>query len=291
MRLWRGSVMAVAAAAALMVMACGGSPNEPSPPPGNGNGGQSPPPTVNAPPVITSVTASVARAEVDTDVTLTAVVSDAETPVAQLKLEWTVSAGTISGEGTTVTWRTPKNDSTPKDYTVTLTVTETYGTADAAGVRPQQSVTSQSPVIRVHNSPKELGDLSVGFLNDFANSGIPAATCVRDFSDTCQGKAAELKDISDNRDNFDILSSTLRLRTVNVASNQVRADMNVACSFTSRVKKCPDPTDKTCVVGSVGTVTGTCTLTGVYEQKRWWLCDSHFSGTATADAFRTFFRR
>jgi hypothetical protein len=293
MRLSKSSVAALAgaAAAALIFVACGSSPNEPSPPPGNGNGGQSPPPAVNAPPVITSVSASAPRAEVDTDVTLTAVVQDAETPVEQLKLDWTVSAGSISGQGTTVTWRTPKDDSTPKDYTVTLTVTETYGTADASGVRPQQSVTSQSPVIRVHNSPKELGDLSVGFLNDFANSGIPATACVRDFSDSCQGKAAELKDISDNRENFEILSSSLRLRSVSVASSQVRADMNVACSFTSRVKKCPDPTDKTCVVGTVGTVTGDCTLTGVYEQKRWWLCDSHFSGKATADAFRTFFRR
>jgi hypothetical protein len=289
---WGGAKagLAVAAAAALTFAACGGSPSMPSPSQGGSSGGQSSGPTVNNPPAITSIAASTARAEVDTDVTLTAVVEDAETPVSQLKLEWTVSAGVISGQGTTVTWHTPTADPTPKDYTVTLTVTETYGTADAAGVRPQQSVTAQSPVVRVHNSPKELGDLSVGFLTDFANSSIPAATCVRDFSDTCKGKADELGDITANREDFDILASSLRLRSVKVASSQVQANMTVACSFTSRVKKCP-ATDTKCVVGSVGTVAGDCTLTGVYEQKRWWLCDSHFSGTATADAFRSFFKR
>ncbi len=37
------------------------------------------------------------------------------------------------------------------------------------------------------------------FLEEFANSTIPAATTVRNFSNSCAGKAAELKDVTNNR--------------------------------------------------------------------------------------------
>ena len=254
---WGG--LLAACAGALTVIACGSSPMTPSPPSGGGGGVVTPP--ANNPPVIASITASVARAEVDTDVALTATVSDAETPVGQLQFVWTVSAGTISGQGPAVTWHTPKDDATPKDYTVTLTVTETYGTAATGGVH-QQSVTGQSPVVRLHNSPKELGDLSVGFLSDFANSGIPPAVAVRNFSDSCRGKQDELGDVTENRSHFVILDSSLRLKSARVRSNNTQADMTVACAFTSRIIKC-DAGDLKCVVGSVSSVAGDCTLTGV----------------------------
>ena len=275
------------AAATLGAAACGGSPSAPTPP-GSGGGPVTPP--ANAAPVIRSIAASAERAEADTDVTITATIEDAETPVNQLQLTWTVPAGAIVGNGATVTWHTPKDEPTPREYGVTLTVTETYGTANASGVRPQHVVTSQSPLVRVHNSPRELGDLSLTFLRDFANSSVPADAAVRDFSDSCPGKADEFSDVRNNREQFEILGSSLQLRSVRVASNNVRADMTVACSFTSRIKKC-EPGSTGCVVGAVGTVTGDCNLTGVYEQKRWWLCTSNFAGRQTADAFRRFFGR
>jgi len=65
--------------------------------------------------------------------------------------------------------------------------------------------------------------------------------------------------------------------------------MTVACSFTSKIKVC-DPGDKACVVGDVGTARGDCLLTGKYENRRWWLCDSHFAGKL-ADSMRLFFGR
>jgi hypothetical protein len=77
---------------------------------------------------------------------------------------------------------------------------------------------------------------------------------------------------------------------VHVASNNVQADMNVACSFTSKIKQCAAG-DTKCVVGSVGTVAGDCTLTGVYEQQRWWLCDSHFTGSTVPAGFQMFLKR
>jgi hypothetical protein len=284
---WCGGLLAVCAGA-LLVTACGSGPNAPSPPSGGGGGVVIPPP--NTPPVISSITTSVARAEVDTDVAITAAVTDAETPVAQLQFAWTVSAGTINGQGSSVVWHTPKDDPTPKDYTIKLTVTETYGTA-SGGVMPQQSVSAESPVVRLHNSPKELGDLAVGFLTDFANSSVSPATAVRNFSDTCRGKQDELNDITENRSHFVILNSSLRLRSARVRSDNVRADMSVSCGFSSRITKC-DSGDLKCVVGAVSDVAGECTLTGVYEQQRWWLCDSHFIPNGTLKpGFESFLRR
>jgi hypothetical protein len=276
--------LAVLMTAVIASGSCGSSPPAPAPSPVVA------PPVVapNAPPVIESIVASAARTEVDTEVTLTAYVRDAETPVAQLKFEWKADAGTFSGEGPVVVWRAPKDARTPANYTIALTVTETYTTANAAGAAQTNVVNGTSPVIRVHDSPKELGDMAMTFLGDFANSSVSPSTCIRDFSDGCKGKAEEKRDIESNREHLTILNSSLRLRSVRVGANATTADMAVACSFTSRIIKC-DAGDTKCVVGTVGTVTGDCTLTGVYEQQRWWLCDSHFTGTQVPAAFRSFF--
>lgn len=270
---------------------CGGSSNGPTPitpspsssPPSSG-------PALNVAPVIESITAEAERIEVNTDVSLTAVVKDAETPLDQLTYEWKADVGTFSGEGTTVKWRAPVDIRTPADYTITLTVTEMYGNPDALGVRPKNVSTAISPVIRVHNSPKELGDMSILFLSDFATSSTPTSTCLRNFSDSCPGKAEEKRDIDDNRTYLEILSSSLNLRNVTIGTSRTTAKMSVACAFTSRIVKCPTPGpgSSACVVGSVESVKGDCTLTGVYEQKRWWLCDSHFNGTVTAAVRRLF---
>ncbi|HET7216628.1 MAG TPA: hypothetical protein VFJ02_01210 [Vicinamibacterales bacterium] len=277
-RACRSRAAIAATAAALIVAACGGSspttPRDVPAPPA--------PIVANTPPVIESITASQSRVEVDTDVTLTATVRDAETPVAQLRYEWRADTGTITGEGATVRWRAPREIAAPADVVVRLTVTETLPTGGL-----QQSVNGTSPVIRVHDSPKELGALAMAFLGDFANSSVAASTCVRDFSDGCRGKADEKADIEANREHFTILNSSLRLRNVRVASNQLAADVSVSCSFTSRIIKC-DPGSVGCAVGSVGTVAGDCVLTGVYEQNRWWLCTSSFSGSQVPNGFGSF---
>jgi hypothetical protein len=278
----RVAALAVFSAAVMASGSCGSSPATPTPPV------VAPPVTTpNTPPVIESITLSAPRTEVDTDVTLTATVRDAETPVSQLKFEWKAEAGTFSGEGATVKWHAPKDVKTPINYTIQLTVTETYGTSNAVGGVQTNIVNSTAPVIRVHDSPKELGDLSLGFLGDFANSSVSPSTCVKDFSSNCRGRDDEKSDIEANREHFLILNSSLKLKSVKVGANATTGDMTVACSFTSRITKC-DPGSTGCVVGAVGTVAGDCTLTGVYEQDRWWLCTSHFSGAQVPLAFRSF---
>ena len=244
---------------------------------------------MNLPPVVESITLSSDHVEVDAEITLTASVKDQETPVEQLAFAWKASAGTFSGEGPTVKWRAPKDIKTPADYEISLTVTETYGTADNSGKRPQNVTAATAPSVRVHNSPKELGDMAVQFLSDFANSSTSTSTCLRDFSDSCRGKSDERDDIDSNRIHYEILSSSLALRSVNIASSGTFANISVTCSFTSRTKVC-DPGDKLCVVGDVGTARGDCRLTGTYENRRWWLCDSHFVGKLL-DSMRWFFGR
>ena len=259
---------------------CGSSPMSPGP--------VTPPVTaVNTPPVVESIVASATRAEVETDVTITATVRDAETPVAQLKYEWRADAGTFTGEGASVRWRAPKGAPTPADYAIRLTVTETYSASNAVGGSQQNIVNATSPVIRLHDSPKELGDLSMSFLGDFANSSVSPSTCIRDFSDSCRGKADEKADIEWNREHFVVVGSSLRLQNVTVGANGMTGNMSVACRFTSRITKC-EPGDSGCAVGAVGTVAGDCRLTAVYEQQRWWLCSSNFDG-AQVPGFRSFF--
>ena len=259
----------------------GGPPGGPTP--------QPPPPAANQLPVIDSVVSSVQRAEVGTEVIFTATVRDAETPVSQLIFEWAADAGTFNGAGSSISWRPPDNATTPADFVIRLTVREQYGTAPAGGERPEHRVTANSNAVRVHNSVKELGDMAMRFLTDFANSSVSADTCVRDFSSSCPEKAAERSQIQDNRRDYDIQSFSLRLREVVVASDKMTGRMRVDCSFTSRVKACvPGNSIPGCTVGAIERVEGDCNTTGVYEQGRWWLCESRFDG-ALMPLMRGFF--
>jgi hypothetical protein len=246
--------------------------------------------TVNQPPVIDSIAISTDRAEVDTDVTVTATVRDAETPIDQLAFEWKADVGTVTGTGAVVKWRAPKGAPTPRDYTLTLTVTETYGSPDASGVRPKNTTTATSVAVRLHDSSKELADLSMSFLRDFANSSVSPSTCLRDFTDSCPGKKFERDDIENNRNKFQILGSTLNFKEAFVARDQLTANMRATCSFTSRRIKCGPDDSVGCTVGAIENADGDCLLTARYEQKRWWLCDSNFSPNGTlTPSMRAFF--
>jgi len=253
--------------ALLAAISCGGSPpTSPGPAP-------QPPPVSNAAPVIDSVSIAATRLEVGGETTVTATVRDAETPVASLTYQWTATAGTFTGQGSTVTWKAPEGVSTPQDYPLTLTVIEQYGTANA---RQEHRVTSTTAPIRVHDSPRELSNMTIAFLSDFANSSVAPETAVRDFWDGCAGKAAELADVRDNRQHYDNLGFSLGTPRVTLDGARLRANMTVSCQFTSFARSCPSD-EPQCRPGTTGTSAGECRLTGVYESRRWWLCDSGFA--------------
>jgi hypothetical protein len=273
MRVLRAAL--IACLIAIAVYACGGPSAGPTPPP------PPPPPPANTPPQIKSLTASDARAEVDIPITLTAVVEDAETTVANLTFAWTADTGTFSGTGPTVTWTAGQNAVTPADVVLTLTVTERY----TSGTTQAENKVSSTTTVRLNNSPKELREMSLRFLGDFANSKMSPDQCVAEFTDSCRGKKDELEDIADNRHDFEIIGSTLRHTSLAVAPSRTTATVHTFCSFTSRVitdsPREEDCRNGRCPKGSVGSVQGDCWTTNVYEKGRWWICESHFSSGAS----------
>jgi hypothetical protein len=119
----------------------------------------------------------------------------------------------------------------------------------------------------VDDSPAEITNLAVTFLvTYFGDSTVSPAACLVDFSDSCRGKADELSDIIANRATFDIHSAA-----AHVASIQ----FDVAMDFANIVAPCTFH-DQRLDDGQLGTSDGQCLLTAVYQNQRWWLCDSHY---------------
>src|SRR5918993_1337474 len=173
---------------------CGGSNIGPTPPPGGGNGGNgggggNPNPPANSQPVIESITVQGSRprqpanfADLGESIAVSAKVRDAETPVEQLVYAWTATAGTFTGTGANVTWQAPATAPvaveglTPATVTITLTITEKFG-HPGGPLSFEQSVWNTVNVA-LHDSVKEVGDMSRQFLLDFSNTNIKDANYV-----------------------------------------------------------------------------------------------------------------
>lgn len=265
--------MAVVAAASVSIT-CSSTPTSPTTPPPPPP--PPPPPVVNnTPPTITEVKTSGPRVEADQEIEVTAFVRDDETPLDQLTYTWTASpfTGTFTGNGPRVHWRAPREPQTPDTYTLTVIVTEHYTSAD----QPQQNTVSSSAEVHYNDSAAEVNAIAVQFYRDFGTYDVSAAACVRNFSDTCASeKQAELAQIQANRDRRDyrIVGSTLNLTPhITVDSTRTGATFLQSCTFE----------DVSTTNGRRVRVTGDCFLTAVYENWRWWLCDSTFlNGMSTA---------
>jgi hypothetical protein len=279
----------VGIAMAVISASCGGkAPDAPTPGAG-GTGGGGGGITVNTPPTVKSVVSSDTRAEVGTPITITATVEDTETPVANLTYTWSAPTGTFSGSGAVVTWTAGADAVTPADVVLTLTVSEKY----VSGGAPAENTATGTVSVHLNNSPKELAELSLRFLGDFADSRVSPEKCVSEFSASCAGKMAEFEDIASNRHDFLILASTLRHTRIDPAPAKGKTKVHTFCAFTSRViTKEPERCSvQDCPFNSVQSVEGDCVTTSVYEQGRWWLCDSSFeNGRRTLTTFeRAFF--
>jgi hypothetical protein len=247
----------------------------------------------NQPPTINTIRAQGSKfpnqpsryADLDEDIEVSADVSDGETPIPQLRFEWsaTPSGGTFSGEGRVVRWRAPRQvDRTPVAYTLTATVIEQYQTVDTSGgVVTREHRTAGTVVVQVHNSTTEIADVSRQFLTDFSNSNIAPETVVRNFSDNCAGKASELNDVKENRSTRTITGSNIGAPTVRINFGGVcafrgrpgDACITVSCQWTSTIK----------ATGKTENTAGTCYLTAVHEAPRWLLCESEFEGSSTSN--------
>lgn len=253
---------------------CGSSPTEPTPP------APPTPPPPNAAPVVQSVVASVTtRTEVNTDVTVTATVTDAETAVDSLGYVWTATVGTITGTGRNVTWRLPAGTAmTPQDVTITVAVTEPYQTLEnGVIVNRQHRVERSAAPFRVHDSAAEVQALSLTFLRNFADNSVTPDACVKDFSDSCPGKAQEKQDIEGVRRGRFITASALSFTSVQFNSDRTQASAAVDCRFESTVIQKISPSDPY-LPGDRVVADGRCDLGAIYESGVWKLCVSTFDG-------------
>lgn len=221
-------------------------------------------------PVIVSLTATSNRAEVNVPLQLSAVVEDETTLVENLIFEWTADVGTFSGTGPTVFWTGGSSEITPASYDLTLTVIENIEIRNLAGtIEVHENRVSESITIYLNESVGEITALVGTFLEDFSNSDIPAVVVVRNFSDNCSGKAAELSDVENNRLYYEGISATFEVTDVWVNSDRTYAIAIVPCEFNSIFIE----------TGETEIATGVCTITAVYEPYEWLLCSSEFDGS------------
>jgi len=228
----------------------------------------------SAPPVIQSIAGKGKRlgeplnfADHGETIQITAVVVDPDTPAAELVFEWQACGGTFIGTGAQVDWRAPTTGTLPPTCMIDLTVMD------------GSNRVSSSLAIRLHDSAGEVGYLALEFLTDFADSSIPAATTVRNFSDSCDGKAAELADITENRQTRKITSHTYGVPSVTVAFGGI-------CAFRDRPGDAcvATPVEWRSTIlktGELETAKGTSYITAIYANSRWWLCRSEWQGTTS----------
>ena len=243
-----------------LLASCAG-PTKPGPPP---------PPVVGpaTAPIIRAITVPAARVEVGTDVAITAVVEDAETPITSLAFQWSASAGTITSSGASATWRMPPGLKAGLDVTLTLTVTDTYDAIENnVVVKRQFVVPSTSAPFRVHDSTAEVKELARKFLVDlFGNSSIAPEACLVDFAPVCEtGRRAELHDIEVHRQ-ATVLTAVQVMNQFALFSGPASGEVHSAMFYAGH-----EP-------GKVF-ITSMCAdfkITVVYVGNRWWICESTY---------------
>ena len=278
----RHSWLLVAVLATAVLGGCDGpsTPTPPPPPPPSGGGPNTPP--ANSAPVITRVVANATRTEVNRDVELSVEITDAETSVDALTYQWSATVGTITSAGRHGLWRLAKGSAaTPTDVTIKVVVTEPYQVLENnVLVTREHRVEATAAPFRVHDSDGEVGDLVNEFLHDFANNAVSPSACVKNFSDSCAGKSAEMIDIQNVRTNYVVLNSTISLTSITFNGAMTTSDAVAFCRFQSQVKS----------TGKTETATGDCLLTAIYENGFWKLCSSNFFGQTTEPENRFFGR-
>jgi hypothetical protein len=254
---------------------------------------QAPAATTNQPPIVSGISSRSSRpgvpnrfADLDETITVTATVTDPETPADQLRYEWTADVGTFAGTGREVTWRAPAQATTPAEVRLNLVVVETYQTVNAQGL--PVSAEHRVPgllTVRLHASAKEVRDLAVEFLVDFSQQRPPDQV-IRGFSDSCRGKGEERDDVLKNQREMTIVGFNVEPNPpVEVAFGGVcreRGRTGDACAY---VPVRWDSIEK--ANGRRWVTIGTDQVNAIYENDRWRLCDSDFFGTATVNGVPT----
>jgi hypothetical protein len=229
--------------------------------------------SANQSPTIQSFAAGNMRADAGSAIEVRATVQDADSDLSKLTYTWSAPSGEFSGTGPTVSWRPPSEVPNPGPVTLTLTVTDAYTLTDADGVTDaRENKVSGTVAVNVNNSPKEISDLVLTFLDDFVHPERTAAYCVRNFSDNCVGKQEEFSDITNNRARYviDPARSSFRIHSITyqVTRNGALTSSPNLATWATVLAPCKfGSTEK--ATGVFGVADGTCRLTTTYENFRW----------------------
>jgi hypothetical protein len=251
------------------------------------------PVVINTPPVVGKFTVQGVRrneppnfADALEEVPVSVDVTDAESPLSDLKFNWSAAVGTFSGVGRSVTWKAPAVVQAPTEVMINVEVVETY-TSQGKSI---DNKSTGSTTLSLHDSGKEVGDLSRQFLLDFSDSKLTdIAYIMRNFLPGCYGTADETSQVTDNRRNFEIIESFVGQASTTVdfgglfpfpGRNPQSGDARalVRTFWKSKVRRTFDGL----IAGQETTANGIDHVAAVYrrEQNRWWLCDSQYEGDA-----------
>lgn len=250
----------------------------------------------NTPPVVTSMAVHGSKprepaqfADLDEPVTVSATASDAETPASQLTYAWSSDVGTFSGSGPTVTWTAPHDAATPRIVTLTVTVTESFLATSSSGLPVAgENTTRGTTDVKLHNSPKEVGDLAVDFLDAFSKQLDPDFV-VRNFTSSCPQAAAERSDVVADQADVTITSYKLGTATTTVPFTgrcPFRSQAGDACAqvpaeWHSLIKSAKYHSEFQPYIGMTQTVIGTDQVTAFFENNQWKLCASDWNQTSS----------
>ena len=216
-------------------------------------------------------------------VDVTAAVTDAETPVAQLTYQWTATAGTFSGTGRQVTWTAPASASTPSTVTITLRVIENYGTNLSHQVTGTQTVA-------LHDSSKEVGDMAVRFLTEFSKpqTNQDWRDIMRDF-DLQGGTCEDAREIENERGDVERHYGNFFMHNYTIGMPNVSVGFDQGCAVPGRTHRPGDACASVPVMwdstgpGGRAVTSGVDYVSAAYSSagSRWFLCSSDFLGTST----------
>jgi len=218
-------------------------------------------------------------------VDVSATVRDTESNVEELTYQWTATAGTFTGTGRTVTWTAPESATTPMTVTLTLKVIEPYGHPGEPKIFSQD--VSSTETLSLHDSAKEVGDMSREFLTDFSTTSLRDVNVVmRNFN---RAVCPVPREVDDERAQVESHYKNFVMNAFSIGPAQVSINFGDSCAVPgeflpgdacSAVRVVWDSTGPTGRLLS----SGVDLLTAVYSStdSRWWLCSSRFDPDTNA---------
>jgi hypothetical protein len=176
-----------------------------------------------------------------------------------------------------VRWRAP--DNSKQAFTVTLTVIDRYNVVGPAGTPvTMENRVEGTTVIYVHDSVSEIRDMAVLFLEDFSKQQLSNDEILRNFivSGACpKGRSNEMSDVIENKRRYVIKSYFIDPNpptTVAFATTcRYRSRWGDACVYVPSRWTSFDKDDNKETIAD-----GTDQVSAMYENNRWYLCDSDF---------------